>query len=398
MLCAMRLFLSYASQDRAQVDPIRLALVAQGHSVFFDRDSLPPGDAFDARIRNAIECCDLFIILLSPDTVDAGSYTLTETDIAAETWANPAGHVLPVLLRPVPFDTIPAYLKAVTFLQTEGNLAAAVSDRVHRIAMERRRGLLLRRVLPIVALATITAVAFIYWKYVGDTRGRDGADAVLVPGGNFRMGDDESSPLRDVYVSGFYLDKVEITTARYAKFLAAIGSLNPPDYWEDVNLQRDGNLPVIGVDWYDADAYCKWAGRRLPTEAEWERAARGDDGRPYPWGSQPPTAERAVFLKKGEQPYHDGVAPVGARVAGQSPQGIDDLAGNVSEWTSDWFVDSFSASDAMNPRGPATGTTKVIRGGGWHDPPDRIMSARRWYASPDTRNDDVGFRCARAAR
>ena len=393
----MRIFLSYASEDRARVEPIRLALGAQGHEVFFDRESLPPGDAFDARIRQGIERSHLFIILLSPDTVDAGSYTLTELDIARETWANPAGHVLPVLIRPMPLETIPAYLKAVTLLETDGNLAAAVSDRVHRIALAQRRALLKNRVLPIFALAVIGAAAWGYWKYIGDTRGKDGAPAILISGGNFRMGDDETSPLRDVYVDAFYLDAFEITTSRYAKFFTASGSLNPPDFWEEIDLQRDGDLPVIGVNWYDADAYCKWAGRRLPTEAEWEKAARGNDARVYPWGSEPPTSEQANFRRSSEHPYREGVARIGARAAGRSPEGIYDLAGNVSEWTSDWFTESFDRSNSRNPKGPESGNGKVIRGGGWDEPAERLQSALRFHAAPDTRSDDIGFRCARDA-
>ena len=393
----MRIFLSYASQDRAQAEPIRLALAAQGHDVFFDRESLPPGDAFDARIRQGIERSHLFIILLSPDTVDAGSYTLTEIDIARETWANPGGHVLPVLIRPMPLATIPAYLKAVTLFETDGNLAAAVSDRVHKIALARRHALLRNRVLPLFALTLIGIAAWAYWKYVGNTKGKDGSPAVLIVGGNFMMGDDETSPLRDVYVDAFYLDTFEITTSRYAKFFTVSGSLSPPDFWGEVDLQRDGDLPVIGVNWYDADAYCKWAGRRLPTEAEWEKAARSTDGRRYPWGSEPPTLEQANFGKTSEHPYRNGVARIGARAAGRSAAGIYDLAGNVAEWTSDWFAEGFDRSNSRNPKGPQSSDGKVVRGGGWDEPAERLQSALRFHATPDTHSDDIGFRCARDA-
>jgi formylglycine-generating enzyme required for sulfatase activity len=391
----MRLFLSYASEDRAQVEPIRLALTTQGHKVFFDRDSLPPGEEFDARIREAIEGCELFIVLLSPNSVGPGRYTHTEADIAAATWPNPAGHILPVMLRPVPLEQVPAYLKAVTVLETDGNVAAAVSDRVHRIAVQRRRLRFRKRVLPVVAVVLACFAGWFYWTHGGDTSGKDGAPAVLISGGQFRMGDGENSPLRDAYVDSFYLDSLEVTVSRYARFLAATGSQSAPDYWDEAKLPRDADLPVVGVDWNDADAYCKWAGKRLPTEAEWEKAARGKEARLFPWGAAQPTVERAVFGRSGEHPYQQGVAQAGTHVAGRSPEGVADLAGNVSEWMSDWYTDTFLVGNAVNPRGPDTGTGRVIRGGGWDDPAQRLQSALRFYASPDTRADDIGFRCAR---
>jgi formylglycine-generating enzyme required for sulfatase activity len=216
----------------------------------------------------------------------------------------------------------------------------------------------------------------------------------LIPAGTFTMGDDEESPRREIYVSSFYLDRYEVTTSRYAKFLEATGSVRPPDEWEELDLSRGGDLPVIGVDWHDAQAYCKWAGKRLPTEAEWEKAARGTDGRRYPWGNASPMPDQANFHNASPQAYTGGLAPVGTHAPGKSPFGIHDLAGNAAEWVADWYAESFAHSDVRDPKGPESGTGRVIRGGGRFDPPERISATKRFFASPDNRAEDIGFRCA----
>jgi formylglycine-generating enzyme required for sulfatase activity len=348
------------------------------------------------RIRRAIEKSQLLLFLLSPDSVDAGSYTLTELGIAQKVWRHPAGKVLPVVIRPVPLDRIPPYLKAVTLFEPEGNPAATVADTVHRIGLARRRQLV-GNVMKGVAAVTILCIGgYVYWKRTTRlTTGKDGAPAVVVPAGNFTMGDGEESPLREIHVDAFYIDKDEITVSRYAKFLEPTGGVKPPDDWPEANLESAGELPVVGLDWHAADAYCRWAGKRLPTEAEWEKAARGTDGRKYPWGSDEPDSTRANFGRTADNPYKSGLVPVGGRPAGRSPFGVEDAAGNAAEWVADWFAESFSRGEVRNPKGPQNGTAKVIRGGGWYDPADRLKTSRRMHANPAGRSDDVGFRCAR---
>lgn len=389
----MRIFLSYAWQDREQAKSIYLTLRDQGHEVFFDRAELTAGDEYNNRIRQAIEKSRLLIFLITPDAVDAESYTLTELAIAEKARIK----LLPVMLRELDIASLPASIKAVTIHRPDGNTAASVGAEVHRIATEYNRAQLKRVAAALLLIVVIGAG--IFYSVAGRNKvgslGKDGAPAVRVPAGSFVMGDDENSPRREIFVDSFYMDKYEVTVGRYAKFLEATGNIGAPEEWENVNLQRDSELPVVGVDWRDAAGYCQWAGRRLPTEAEWERAARGNDERKYPWGNDAPTAESARYGKRYTNPvYQDGVARVGSYVKDASPFGIFDLAGNVTEWVADWYSESFPAGEARNPKGPESGTSKVLRGGGWYDPAERISVTKRWHASPSNRSDSIGFRCS----
>jgi formylglycine-generating enzyme len=388
----MRIFLSYASQDGEAAKSIYLALRDQGHKVFFDRADLPAGEEYHNRIRAAIDNSHLFVLLITPDAVDAGSYTLTELSIAEK-----AGRpFLPVMLRETDIARLPASIKAVTFHRSDGNLAASVAAEAHRIAGAFRR----KRVKQLAAaVAIVTVMAGVFYATLGRPRqqyvGKDGAPAVFIPAGSFIMGDDENSPRREIFVDAFYMDKYEVTVGRYAGFLKATGNVKIPEEWDTVDLQNGAELPVVGVDWQDADSYCRWAGRRLPTEAEWERAARGNDERKYPWGNDAPSTEHAKFARPYKNSvYKDGVARVGTYSKGVSPFGIYELSGNVWEWVSDWYAESFHPDYARNPKGPDKGTHKVMRGGGWYDQSDRITTTKRIYADPVQRDDEVGFRCA----
>jgi formylglycine-generating enzyme required for sulfatase activity len=394
----MKIFLSYASQDRPLAEAINRALLDQGHDVFFDREDLPPGEEFHIRIRRAIEGADLFIFLVSEAAIDPGSYTLNELDIAEKTIKRASGRFLPVLLQPIAFDRLPTLVKSVTVLESAGSVPAAVAGAVHRIALARRRAFWLK------VTGCITATAFIGligWLAVSrgtprsEITGQDGSSAVLVPAGSFTMGDDEASPRREVFLDAFYIDRYEVTTGRYAKFLADTGHSRIPEGWETLDRAVGDELPVVGVDWNDASAYCRWAGGRLPTEAEWEKAARGTDARRYPWGDASPTPELANYENTAPDAYDGGLAKVGSHPAGRSPFGVHDLAGNASEWVGDWYSERFPAGDVRNPKGPETGDQRVVRGGGRFDPADRILTTKRYHGSPDLRGDDIGFRCAR---
>lgn len=404
----MHIFLSYASPDRAAVEPVHLALTAQGrHEVFFDRASLPAGEAYDDRIREAIARADLFVFFVSPQAVDGGSYTLSELAMAARRWPHPGGRVLPVLIGDTPFEALPAWLKAVTLLVPTGSLAAEVADAVARLDAGHRRSRRKRIALAAAASAALLAAAAIAWQQraawfpaagpAAEITARDGAPAVLIPAGSFVMGDDERSPRREVHLDAFYIDRFEVTLGRYAAFLAATGGVQPPDGWPG-DAAATADLPVVGVGWDDANAYCRWAGKRLPTETEWEKAARGGDPRRYPWGNDAPTAAHVAATTSAGDAYAGGLSPVGSHPAGASAAGVHDLAGNAAEWVADWFAEGFARGSVRNPAGPAAGQDRVIRGGGWQDAGERLASARRWHAAPDTRAPDIGFRCARDVR
>ncbi len=238
---------------------------------------------------------------------------------------------------------------------------------------------------------------------VGEAGKRSSSDApmVLIPSGEFPMGSVQGranakraeGPQRMVYLDAYYMDVYEVTTAYYAKFLETT-NVQVPLAWKQVELVKHGDRPVVGVMWDDAVAYCKWVGKRLPTEAEWEKAARGIDGRQYPWGNEVPTSDRATLKKRWGG--YDTLTPVGSLEGGKSPYGLYDMAGNVMEWVSDWYDQKYyDTAPTENPTGPKEGKTGVVRGGGWGFLPADARSARRIYPPRDTQCKNIGFRCAK---
>ena len=231
---------------------------------------------------------------------------------------------------------------------------------------------------------------------VGQTGTQD-VPMALVPAGEFTMGSnmaDDEKPVHHVYLNAFYMDKYEVTVGQYAKFLEVTDMEEPPD-WYIMNQPQHQKRPVVNVDWEDAVMYCKWAGKRLPTEAEWEKAARGTDGRIYPWGNEAPTRLHANYGRK-EWNNHLALVPVGSFEEGKSLYGIYDMAGNAWEWVSDWYdYDYYKNSPRRNPIGPATGESKVVRGGSWLYISEFLRSAHRFAAQPTNKHFGYGFRCAK---
>jgi formylglycine-generating enzyme required for sulfatase activity len=257
-------------------------------------------------------------------------------------------------------------------------------------------------------------------------------EMVFVPAGDFAMGSTAASnelPVHMVYLDAFYIDKYEVTNAQFQEFIDAggyttqafwsaagwtertSGGWTSPLYWTTGSFHSGPawpDFPVVGVSWYEAEAYANYAGKRLPTEAEWEKAARGTDQRTYPWG-EGIDGSRANYWNSGD-PYDDGSTPVGfydgrlypsplfQTTDSPSPYGAYDMAGNAWEWVADWYG-AYSATPASNPTGPLTGSARVLRGGGWHHS-YQLRSAYRLSTNPNPRNDFdtsyFGFRCVRS--
>jgi formylglycine-generating enzyme required for sulfatase activity len=197
------------------------------------------------------------------------------------------------------------------------------------------------------------------------------------------------TPLHNVYLDGYWLGKYEVTFAQYDRYCNE-AKIKRPD---DESWGRE-NRPVINVSWVDAVAYCQWLSKEtglkfnLPTEAQWEKAARGNDQRKYPWGSGEPGKELANFNRNIGK-----TIPVGSYPVGASPYGLLDMAGNVWDWCSDWYeADYYKNSPPKNPIGPGSGSDRVMRGGSWGSYARSLRCANRYGLGPSDRDVSLGFR------
>jgi formylglycine-generating enzyme required for sulfatase activity len=258
-------------------------------------------------------------------------------------------------------------------------------------------------------------------------------EMLLLPAGEFLMGGERADlegfdrgtylnyeaeyPRHRVQLSAFYMDKYEVTNAQYRRFLAHLEesgdtSFDHPDQPAGLDHRQQyvgdemkaDDQPATGLNWFDAYAYCKWVGKRLPTEAEWEYAARGpgEAYRKYPWGNEAPDAEGIwrANLRPPQGWSADGyryTAPVGSFPDGVSPFGIMDLAGNAEEWVQDWLDPNYyrHTEGAENPPGPQAGRNRVIKGGSFGTDPIHIRIATRLYGAPEVKSEMQGCRCAK---
>ena len=276
----------------------------------------------------------------------------------------------------------------------KGTPIAAVLDRPDRSSTVATPPMSFREPIPKPASLTTTPPPAIR----SQTNAIDGGVLMYVPGGRFVMGSDRYSierPPHPVEVDPFWMSRTHVTTAMYKAFVATTGHRGQEfhnQHLVDSTLFYRGDHPAVGVSYADACAYCRWAGGRLPTEAEWEFAVRGTDGREYPWGNEPPTPERAVYRRTighGGKPE-----PAGSFSGDCGPFGILDLAGNVLEWCSDWFGNyPPSASTSLhNPTGPAQGTNRILRGGCWSYEARSLRTTERSGQPPEQRLCLIGFR------
>jgi formylglycine-generating enzyme required for sulfatase activity len=266
------------------------------------------------------------------------------------------------------------------------------------------------------------------------TRAADAAVLVYVPAGAFSMGGtsemtryarslcreaagdlaiatcgaaafSDEHPAHPVEISAFWIDRTEVTNRQYARCVDAGECVPPVETGSFSRLHYFGDpafddYPVVQVDWHQAAAYCAWAGARLPTEAEWEYAARGPENRLFPWGD---TFDPALLnycdrncAGMSDPSYDDGfpdTAPVGSFPKGVSWVGALDMAGNVREWVADWYG-AYTLEAVFDPQGPSTGESKIPRGGSWYDTPDDVRSLNRGANLPEYTHPKVGFRCA----
>jgi hypothetical protein len=346
-------FICYAREDQGFVLKLAANLKERGARVWLDQWDIPASADWDLTIDNALYDCAQFLIVLSPAAVASG-----EVRGELRTALDENKPIVPVLYQTC---RIPRRLKLIQYVDFT---ACGPDD-----------GDTLGQVLRALGMSEPS-------RPTPEVRRREEAaparqlfepEMVLIPAGEFLYGYEK----KKVTLPEFWIDKTPVTSAEYARFVAVTGH-RPPKHWKGKTPPDElRDHPVTYVSWHDAVAYGKWAGKRLPTEEEWEKAARGSDGRKYPWGNQQPTSQLCNF-----DYTEGGTTPVGRySPQGDSPYGCVDMVGNVWEWT---------ASDYSK-------WAKVLRGSSWRGERGDVGCAEYFWRPPDYRDSVVGFRCARGS-
>lgn len=347
----LSVFISYSNRDRAAVDWLRAELDKADIGVWHDTAEVKPGDVISKQIESGITSCSHFLPIMSPN-FRASRWTEFEEDLAWQRALDEGRMVIVPILLGGEIRSLPARYRSRRFIDLRKDRVAGVAELIRSLRAPATPANI--RINPI-----------------------DGSELVLIPAGTFKVGDRKfkDNPPREMELPAFYLSRNLVTNAQYKKYLTDDSKAEKPLYWDDERFNQP-EQPVVGVSAIDAEGYCKWAGRlRLPTEWEWEKGARGTDGRGYPWGEQTPTKELANFGMNVGQ-----TTPVGSFPKGASPYGLMDMAGNVWEWTDSRYRDGSVA--------------RTLRGGSFGSFAAYLRAAYRIDLPPDHRYDHIGFRCA----
>jgi formylglycine-generating enzyme required for sulfatase activity len=433
-------FLSYSRKDISFVNQLAADLKNAGIDVWYDVSGIAGGTRWRSEIENALRNCQAVIVVLSPDSIISewvereflfssnlkrkiiplmyracelplNYVDLNYIDAQGENYRQNFNELLKALNAGLTTATRPASNAGKPSFKWKTQSFALLGGGA--IIMAVLLGSLLMKG-PFAPAPTLTSLpasappernltpAASFTPLPPEMTDAQGIKMLLVPAGKFILGSENGNvnerPVQDVQLDAFYMDIYEVTNSAYKACVDA-GQCTAPalntlggfitNYYDDAQY---GNYPVVYVTWFQARSYCTWRGSQLPTEAQWEKAARGTDGPPYPWG-QYINCDRANY----ENCARNSTSPVGSLPEGKSPYGLYDLSGNVWEWVADWYSDTYYQTSPFpsNPTGPQAGLFRVLRGGSFVDNENSQRSALRNRELPENFNWNIGFRCAR---
>jgi len=382
-------FISYVRQNTDMVDRLYNELTSRGIEVWGDRNDIAPGTRWKQAIRRAIQEGAFFIACFSLEyNARSTTYMNEELTLAID------------VLRQRPTDQswfIPVKLSECDIPDRDIGNGETLRD-IQWVELYKDWDDGIRRIIEVIG----SPERIVELERIVGKDDKDDVEMLLIPAGEFQMGsndgDDDEKPVHMVDLDAFYIDVYSVTNAQYREFIEA--TRHPePEYWNDERFNQP-KQPVVGVTWYDAMAYAQWAGKRLPTEAEWEKAARGGlAGKKYPWGDEEPGEKMANYAMNVGQ-----TTPVGAYP--KNGYGLYDMAGNVWEWCLDEYQADFYKTNPQ--RNPLAGdnlsellanykdikTARVLRGGSWLYNPYDLRAAVRYSVAPEYWYVDIGFRCS----
>jgi len=375
-------FISYAREDSAFALQLAQALRAADVEIWLDQLDIPTGARWDRAVQLALETCERFLIILSPASIDSEN---VQDEIAVALDENKT--IVPVLYRDCKTPLRLRRLQRIDFSEDFQSALQELLEDLNAATQSNKQTHPKSTTQPAPKIITPPE------------------DMVLIPAGWFLMGSENGTnsekPVHKVYVDAFFMDRYQVTVEQYQRFLKATNAGNPKEWKDQLEFPK---RPAVFVSWGDAQAYAQWAGKRLPTEAEWEYTARGGytglAGEPryeYPWGDEA-DPNKANFNADGQRGYEWDDAIRYLKEVGSYPPngfGLYDMAGNVWEWCADWFdEDYYKNSPERNPQGPEQGQGRVLRGGSWNNFPPYMRCAYRNWDFPTYLYYYVGIRCA----